>query len=187
MTEICSTLAPISRLNKNSLQDSRVEVHNVDAFHFLRESKAQFDCVIIDLPDPHNEALSKLYSVEFYTLLMRQLVPGGLVVSQSTSPLMTRETFWAIGETMSAAGFEVFRYQVNVPSFSGGWGFTLAGQPGSLPTEFTIPEEKTRFLTDEVMTAAGAFAKDEQPQIAFTNSIFEPKLYLTYNREVARW
>ncbi|XOF34338.1 MAG: polyamine aminopropyltransferase [Candidatus Electrothrix sp. YB6] len=187
MTRICSTLVPITRLNKNALQDSRVTIRNEDAFAFLRQSSASFDRVIIDLPDPHNEALSKLYSVEFYRLLNRRLATNGLVVSQSTSPLLTRETFWAVGATMRRAGFAVSRYQVNVPSFSGDWGFTLAARPGQLPAAFSIPEEKTRFLTDEVMVAAAVFAKDEQPKLALTNSIFEPKLYLTYNREVARW
>ncbi|MCI5166620.1 MAG: polyamine aminopropyltransferase [Candidatus Electrothrix sp. GM3_4] len=187
ITRICSTLAPISRLNQGALQDPRVIIRNEDAFAFLRQSKELFNRVIIDLPDPHNEALSKLYSVEFYKLLARRLVAGGLVVSQSTSPLMTRETFWAIGETMSSADFEVLRYQVNVPSFSGNWGFTLAGRPGYLPTAFTIPEAKTHFLTNEVMQAATVFAKDEQVLSSLTNSIFEPKLYLTYNREASRW
>ncbi len=187
ITEICSTLAPISRLNQGALQDPRVLIRNEDAFSFLRQNKGIFDRVIIDLPDPHNEALSKLYSVEFYNLLARRLTADGFVVSQSTSPLMTKKTFWAVGETMNHSGFEVLRYQVNVPSFSGNWGFTLASRPGSLPTTFAIPESKTRFLTSQVMTAAMVFAKDEQVASALTNSIFEPKLYLTYNREAARW
>ncbi|MDU9051186.1 MAG: polyamine aminopropyltransferase [Candidatus Electrothrix sp. Rat3] len=187
ITRICSTLAPITRLNQGSLDDPRVRIYNEDAFAFLRQSKEIFDRVIIDLPDPHNEALSKLYSVEFYTLLARRLTADGLVVSQSTSPLMTRETFRAIGETMGSAGFEVLRYKVNVPSFAGDWGFTLAGRPGHLPTAFAIPEAKTRFLTSRVMEAATVFAKDEQVVSALTNSLFEPKLYLTYNREAARW
>lgn len=187
ITRICSTLAPITRLNQNALQNPKVIIHNKDAFAFLRQSKGTFDRVIIDLPDPHNEALSKLYSVEFYTLLARRLAPNGLAVSQSTSPLMTTETFWAVGETMHSAGMSVLRYQVNVPSFSGDWGFTLAGRPDFLPTSFAIPENKTRFLTSKLMEAATVFAKDEQVQSSLTNSIFEPKLYLTYNREAARW
>jgi spermidine synthase len=90
----------LRRLNQDALRDSRVAVVNSDAFQFLRQGREQFDCVIIDLPDPHSEALSKLYSVEFYKLLLRRLAPGGLIVSQSASPLLTKETFWAIGQTM---------------------------------------------------------------------------------------
>ncbi|MCI5130366.1 MAG: polyamine aminopropyltransferase [Candidatus Electrothrix sp. EH2] len=187
VTRICSTLAPITRLNKDSLDNPRVVIRNEDAFAFLRQSKEMFDRVIIDLPDPHNEALSKLYSVELYTLLARRLRAKGLLVSQSTSPLMTTKTFRAVGATMRSAGFEILRYKVNVPSFSGDWGFTLAARPGSLPAAFTIPESKTRFLTSQVMAAATVFAKDERAVSALSNSIFEPKLYLTYNREAARW
>jgi spermidine synthase len=187
MTKIASSLAPLRRLNQDSLQDRRVKVVNADAFGFIRQNRQHFDCVIIDLPDPHSEALSKLYSIEFYTLLARRLKSGGLVVTQSASPLLTKETFWSIGHTMKRAGFTVFRYQVNVPSFSGNWGFTLAGLTKRLPGVFPIPEDKTKFLSAKVMTAAAVFALDEQPQLALTNSIFEPKLYLTYSREVSRW
>ena len=187
VTRICSTLAPITRLNQGALNDPRVLIRNEDAFAFLRQSKEMFDRVIIDLPDPHNEALSKLYSVEFYRLLNRRLAAKGVLVSQSAAPLMTKETFHAIGASMQRAGFEILRYKVNVPSFSGDWGFTLAARQGYLPAAFSIPESKTRFLTSQVMEAATVFAKDEQVQSALSNSIFEPKLYLTYNREAARW
>lgn len=187
MTQIASILAPLRRLNQDALRDSRVAVVNGDAFQFLRQSKELFDCVIIDLPDPHSEALSKLYSVEFYKLLLRRLAAGGLMVSQSTSPLLTKETFWSIGQTMTAAGFKVFRYQVNVPSFSGGWGFTVAGRAEGFPAAFSVDRSKSRFLSSEVMAAAAVFAGDEQPTASLINSIFEPKLYLTYNREVAQW
>ena len=37
-------------------------------------------------PDPHNEALSKLYSIEFYAMVQSILSEDGVLVTQSSSP-----------------------------------------------------------------------------------------------------
>ncbi|MEZ4467552.1 MAG: hypothetical protein R3F43_24695 [bacterium] len=129
MTTLCRTFAPVARLNEGALDDARLTVHNEDAFSYVREHTAEFDRILIDLPDPHNEALSKLYSVEFYRMVRRALRPGGFFVTQSTSPFFTREAFWSIAATVEAAGMAPQSYHITVPSFSV-WGFTLAGEAG---------------------------------------------------------
>jgi spermidine synthase len=184
MTALCSTLAPIAKLNEGSLRDKRVVLHHTDAFVFVQRTTQQFDRVIIDLPDPHNEVLTKLYSVEFYKLLGRCLASGGAAVSQSTSPYFTREVFWCIAKTFQAASFHTHSYQVTVPSF-GMWGFTLAAAE-PLSTEFPISADKTRFLTSEAMRAAAIFGKDTERVESPVNSIFEPRLYQLYRRGVTR-
>lgn len=184
ITELCSTLAPIRALNRGALDDPRVTVHNVDAFLFLRESPDLYDRVIIDLPDPHNEALNNLYSVEFYRLLRARLADHGAFATQSSSPYFTREVFWSIAATIRAAGMDTYSYQVMVPAF-GAWGFTLAAAEGPAPTSFDI-EAETRFLTDEVMARAGVFGKDDGPVEGEINSIFAPRLYALYRRGIDR-
>ena len=62
----------LRRLNKDSLNDKRVKIFNMDAFSFLNREGIKYDIIIIDLPDPHNEALSKLYSKEFYRLAKKK-------------------------------------------------------------------------------------------------------------------
>lgn len=187
MTRFCATFAPIKEINGGALSDSRVTVHNKDAWQFVKESKNLYDIIIIDLPDPHSESLNKLYSREFYTLLAERMKKDSLVVTQSTSPLVTTNTFWSISETLQAAGMKTFSYQVSLPSFSGGWGFTLAQKAAHPPEIFDIPSEKTRFLTSDVMKVAGVFGKDELPTKTIVNSIFKPQLYLTYNKDVSLW
>jgi predicted membrane-bound spermidine synthase len=82
---------------------------------------------------------------------------------------------------------QTYSYQISLPSFSGGWGFTIAQKGIRPPQEYLIPEGKTRFLTSEVMTKAGIFGKDERATHTIINSIFKPQLYLTYNKDVSLW
>lgn len=187
MTRLCSTFPAIVKLNEKALTAPRVRIHNVDAWHFIRKTPVRYDRIIIDLPDPHNESLNKLYSLEFYKQLKTRLQPAGMLVTQSTSPLITTNTFWSIGKTLEAAGMQVDRYHISLPSFSGSWGFTIAAATGNPPGQYRIAAEKTRFLTTEIMTGATAFGKDTRPSGAIVNSIFQPKLYLTYNEDVSLW
>ncbi|MGK0358453.1 MAG: spermidine synthase [Bradymonadia bacterium] len=184
MTELCREFPPILRLNKGSLDDARVTVHNTDAFNWVKEHQGTYDRIIIDLPDPHNESLSKLYSKEFYKMVKRSLRDGGYFVTQSTSPFFTREAFRSIGVTVEAAEMSVYQYHVTVPTFNV-WGFTLAAKSGPVPTQFdiTVP---TRFVTNEVMVAAGIFAPDTQTSIAQVNSVFEPTMYEMYLKGMYR-
>lgn len=183
MTRLCSTLPALKRINEGALDAPRLTVHHVDAFGFVRDTKRRYDRVIIDLPDPHNEALNKLYSVEFYRMVKRVMRPGAAVVTQSTSPFFTRTVYWSINRTLAAAGFEVLPYQITVPSFSV-WGFNLA-RVGTAPTLRFDAKIGTRYLDQRVLTASLAFGKDSTPNgKEVINSIFEPKLYGLYARSV---
>jgi spermidine synthase len=183
VTEFCRTFPAIRSLNQGALDDARLTVNNTDAFNYVRETDQRFDRVILDLPDPHNEVLGKLYSVEFYRMLVHLLKPGARVVTQSTSPFHTREVFASIRATMSAAGYRLLSYQLNVPSF-GQWGFHLA----ALDQDPKMPDllVTTRFLTKELLAAATVFARDDSPADGVINSIFAPKLYDLYSRSIDR-
>ncbi len=182
ITELCSSFPAITRLNNNSLSDPRVEIFNQDAFTFINQPGLLYDRVIIDLPDPHNEVLNKLYSREFYTMIQRRMAPDGLLVSQSSSPFYTRKTFWCIGRTLNEAGFATHSYHITVPSF-GIWGFHIGAVNGAAPEKFVI-RQPTRFLTDEIMNRAAIFGKDISRIATPVNTIMEPKLYDLYLREV---
>lgn len=183
ITQFCEEFPIMAELNKNSLKNSKVEVFNEDAFTFINRPGLSYDRVVIDLPDPHNEALNKLYSREFYTMLKRRLTSRGAIVTQSSSPFFTRRSYWCIERTLRGAGYSTFSYNITIPAF-GIWGFHLAtaGAPAPEEFEFTVP---TRFMSDEIMKTAGVFPKDMQrtanPPV---NTIMEPKLYALYIKEV---
>jgi spermidine synthase len=181
--ELCSTHPEIAVLNEGSLNNPRVRVINQDGYKFVEQSGHKFDVVIIDLPDPNHETLSKLYSVEFYRLVARALYPGGAVVTQSTSPFFARAAFWSIHRTMEAAGLHVLAYHTNVPSL-GDWGFNLATDEPVDSATLEVRVE-TLFLTAEQMPAMFRFGKDATEVEAHVNTLLRPVLMHYYDDD--RW
>lgn len=153
MTRTFTTSATLSHLNERSLSHPKLQVVNDDAAKWLESNRHQFDVIIIDLPDPANFSLGKLYSVPMYRLVARHLAPQGRVVVQSTSPYFAPNAYWSVVATLEAAGLHTAPYHVYVPSF-GEWGFVLAARENHfpLPQHFDVP---TRFLNAQ--TAAEMF------------------------------
>jgi spermidine synthase len=146
MTELFRTHPVLTRLNAGALSDPRVEVVNADAFAWIRSSRKLFDAILIDFPDPSNFSLGKLYSTTFYQAVKARLAPGGALAVQSTSPLMARQSYWCIAETLEKVGFKTLPYHSYVPSF-GEWGYLIA----TLEREFAAPRtfpSGLRFLKD---------------------------------------
>lgn len=166
--------------NGGALDDPRVEVVLDDAMTWLRQPGARpdggFDAVIIDLPDPDNPVLGRLYSTEFYALVTRVLSPYALVVVQSGSPFSTPNAFWRTVSTLGSAGFAVTPYHVHVPTF-GDWGFALARR-GDVPPTPTVPTDAPalRFLTQQVLDAATVFPPDNAPQQLEPSTLDNPRI-----------
>ncbi len=126
-------------LNKDSMRDPRTCIVNDDAWKYLEKANDIYDVVIIDLPDPDDLSLSRLYSKTFYRLLAQKLARGGKIVTQATSPLYSHKAFWCIYNTMSEVENPIYKaesaseticlqphaYHCYVPSF-GSWGFVMA-------------------------------------------------------------
>lgn len=162
ITQLFSTAPALKQLNSDAFADPRVEVINADAFAWARDSDRQFDVILVDLPDPTNYSIGRLYSLEFYRNLGALLGPGGIMSVQSTAPYVSNKSFAMIGETLRAAGFAVRPYHAYVPSF-GDWGFTLAarsafGDLDGLPQNlryFTPGEEARMAVFPQDMQAKG--------------------------------
>ncbi len=160
ITELSNKLPVLAELNKNSLQDKRVEIINADAFVWLDNNEiSSFDVAIVDFPDPNNFALGKLYSTRFYKLLKAKLKPDSSLVIQSTSPLYARKSYWCIVKTLESSGFNVQPYQTTVPSF-GVWGYVLAKQesfekPDNVPKSLGL-----KFLDSASMASMFDFPVD---------------------------
>ncbi|BCE00176.1 polyamine aminopropyltransferase [Marinicellulosiphila megalodicopiae] len=177
MIRISSELPVLNRLNQKSLHSGRLTSYSQDAFTFINQPGILYDRVIIDMPDPHNEALNKLYSKEFYTMIKRRMTPEGILVSQSSSPFFTRNVYWSIEKTLDYVFENTMSYHTSLPSF-GIWGFNMARQ-SEIPKEFTI-DVPTRSITGESMIGAQIFTKDLAKLDAPVNSLMEPKLYHLY-------
>ena len=158
MTATFKTSATLSALNQGSLSHPKMHVVNDDAAKWLEGSSEKFDVIIIDLPDPSNFSLGKLYSVPMYRLVARHLQPQGKIVVQSTSPYFAPNAYWSVVATLEAAGLSTAPYHVYVPSF-GEWGFVLAGfdKQFPVPQKFDVP---TRYLNAQTVAEMFLFPPD---------------------------
>ena len=157
MTEIFSEHDGFAALNDQALRSPRVEVVNADAFVWLEEDAGAYDFIVVDFPDPWNYSLGKLYTTTFYRLLAAHLNTGGTVAIQSTSPLVSRQAFWCVVETVRAAGLKAAAYHASVPTF-GEWGFVVASrEPFVVPDRFP---ESLRFLTPAIVRSLFEFPVD---------------------------
>jgi spermidine synthase len=168
VTDLARDFAPLRLQNRGALVDPRVVVVNADAMTWLATTRASFDVVILDFPDPSNYSVGKLYSTRFYLSARLHLAPGGALVVQSTSPFVAREAYWCIAHTLAASGFRVVPYHVFLPSF-GEWGFVLGkAEPGARalvwpPTTWPpapLSKAKLRYLDASVLAAMTEFGPD---------------------------
>ncbi len=185
MTTLARTLPTLRALNHDAFFDPRVTIVNHDAMTWLMEpSDQRFDVVLVDFPDPNNYALGKLYTVRFYQLLRARMADDGVVVVQSTSPLVARKSFWCIVHTIRKAGFFARAYHAFVPTF-GEWGFTLAAV-----RDFDVPTHVPpglRSLTDATVASLFALTPDMSEVDAEPNRLNNQALVRTYEEEWRRW
>ena len=183
MTRTFQTAAKLVALNQNALNHPKLRVINDDAAQWLQHTAAQFDVIIIDLPDPSNFALGKLYSVPMYRLVARHLAAGGKLVVQSTSPYFAPHAYWSVVATLEAAGLKTAPYHVYVPSF-GEWGYVLAGAEADfrLPTRVDVP---TRFLNAAEMAQMFRFPADMARREVEPNYLNNQKLVAYFEQDWA--
>lgn len=197
VTELFRDHPDLSQLNDGALRDPRVTIQNMDAWRYVEESDKVFDVILIDLPDPKNLALSKLYSRQFYGTLVERLSAHGVMVTQAGSPLFAREAFWSIEATLASsrnpqalgAGLHTLPYHAYLPSF-GDWGFVLAS-PNRLPDgQLNLPlgvSEHLLYLTPQVWQAAQVFDPQSGRVVVEANSLQSHALVDYYLDGWARW
>ncbi|KGH29424.1 spermidine synthase [Comamonas testosteroni] len=180
MTDLFKSNAMMTALNGNALNDARVSIVNTDAFHWLQQSAETFDVIVVDFPDPTNFAIGKLFTNSFYSLLDKRLAASGYAVIQTTSPLIARQSFWTVVQTVESVALTARPYHVHVPSF-GEWGFVLAShrpwrEPEALPAGM-------RFLTLPTLRLMFDFPLDMARVPTEVNRLSNQVLVNTYERE----
>ncbi|NVB43367.1 polyamine aminopropyltransferase [Pseudenhygromyxa sp. WMMC2535] len=208
MTRLFRDTPELAALNAGSLADPRVHVHNADAMRWLEDQRSRalasanspstdtspslgpWDVIVIDLPDPNNLSLGKLYTRAFYRLVRAVLAPEGVAVVQSTSPYLSPRAFWCVISTLADADLHPAPYHAHVPSF-GDWGFALISRapfevPAALPTELPAEQrEKLRFLVDDLVPTLFAFPADQRPMDVEVNRLDTQMLVHYYDQDLA--
>ena len=183
----------LTELNNHALQDKRVRIINEDAWKFLEKSTELYDVVIVDLPDPNDISVSKLYTRSFYSLIFRHLALDGIVVTQATSPMYAREAFWCIKNTIAATPsrfqlgetLEVLPYHSYVPTF-GEWGFVMASAR-KLDWASIQATVATRYLDAGTLATMTTFAPDMAEVDTELNELHTHKLVKYYEAGWRKW
>ncbi|MFD1019027.1 polyamine aminopropyltransferase [Thalassobacillus hwangdonensis] len=163
ITKLANTNYHLLQLNEGSLTDDRVDIIHQDAFRYLEDTDHNFDVIILDLPDPNNEGLNKLYTKEFYSLVRNHLRADGVMMVQATSPVFATEVYWTIDTTIRSTGMLTNNLHVDVPSF-GNWGFVMASRR-NIDLKTIDLRVDTEFLTTDAIQAFQVFGKDEDREI----------------------
>ena len=139
--------------------------------------------IVVDFPDPTNFSIGKLYTNSFYALLDQRLSASGYAVVQTTSPLVARQSFWTVVQTIESVGLQATPYHAHVPSF-GEWGFVIASRrPYRLPT---VLPEGLRFLNLQSLPLLFDFPHDMARVPAEVNRLSNQVLVHTYEAEWGR-
>ena len=180
MTRLFSEQPTLVKLNGASLKSPKVKVVNTDAFQWLESSSDTFDVIVVDFPDPTNFSIGKLYTNSFYALLDRRLSASGYAVIQTTSPLVARQSFWTVAQTIESVGLTATPYHANVPSF-GEWGYIIASRrPWRMPS--ALPDG-LRFLNLQTLPLLFDFSVDMARVPAAVNRLSNQVLVTTYETE----
>jgi spermidine synthase len=125
-----------AEVNAKAFKDKRLKIEIADAFEYLgrKESKARFDLIVGDRPDPIGPGKA-LFGETFYDRIKRALKPGGFATFQTGVPFYQP---WEISEALA----ELKRffpqsglYLTVVPTYIGGFmALSWAGKGARLGT-----------------------------------------------------
>lgn len=186
ITDLAKNNPLFCKMNGQSMTNKKVRIINDDAFKFVETTDQTFDLILIDLPDPNNASLARLYSWEFYNLVQNRLNRTGIVVTQATSPFFCPKAFWCIRESMKKAGFpHTYVYHGYIPSF-GDWGFTMAANLRYDPQNVKI-DKPTKYLDDQTAQKAFVIEKDLLRDNIRPSSLDNPEILRYYGEGWENW
>jgi spermidine synthase len=144
----------LRKMNGDSFWNARVRLIKADAFSWVQECESDYDAIYIDMPDPVTYELSKLYSVEFYSLVRRCLAENGFVAADIPySEAYSYHYLWRqYYSTFYAAGFRQIRRYATIVELDN-------------PQLRTFEEEWVRDREAEGTSESSAAVKEERRQV----------------------
>lgn len=175
----------ITDINQSSLSDPKVNIINADAFSFVRDSKETYDVILIDLIDPANEKIAKLYSYDFYRYAQKRLSESGAIITQASSTYFTPRAFWSTNAAMHKAFNRTTPLSVNIPSF-GEWGFIMSSAQ-SLQSSRDIPDNRSYITADILVAATQLQPETYEFKHNEYSTLLRPTIQRMYNQDLSRW
>ncbi len=137
--------------------DSRATLLVRDAFGYLEENPGQFDVIISDTTDPIGMA-ERLFSDEFYRLMVRALAPGGAAATQCEQPYFDTSLIKTIYQTARQLTKNPAYYYAQIPTYPGGGiGFMyVSDTPWTNGLGKAMPPGANNYINPDVHKAAFA-------------------------------
>ncbi len=137
--------------------DPRAKLLVRDAFGYLEENPSQFDVIISDTTDPIGMA-ERLFSEEFYKLMVRALTPNGAAATQCEQPFFDMELIKQIHHSAKKLTKNPAYYYANIPTYPGGGiGFMyVSNTPWENGLKTPFPPGKNQYINPEIHKAAFA-------------------------------
>jgi spermidine synthase len=136
-------------------EDPRTRVVIQDAFTFLKDPNNRFDVIISDTTDPIGEA-EKLFSAEFYQMMVNALTPNGTIATQCEQMFFDTALIKSIlGMAKTMVKCPAYYYSM-IPTYPGGGiGFMyVSNTPWSNGLGRSYPPGKMNYLNPEIHQAA---------------------------------
>src|SRR5215210_5417882 len=137
--------------------DPRTQLLVRDAFGFLEENPGQFEVIISDTTDPIGMA-ERLFSDEFYKLVVRALSQGGAAATQCEQPFFDASLIKEIFQSAKALTQHPAYYYANIPTYPGGGiGFMyVSDTPWEHGLNTPYPPGVNNYINPEIHKAAFA-------------------------------
>ncbi|UOM34843.1 polyamine aminopropyltransferase [Acuticoccus sp. I52.16.1] len=112
-------VAEVPSVSAGAFDDPRLSLVIEDGAAFVRDTKATYDIIVVDAPDPIGPGAA-LFTDVFYTRCRRVLRPGGVMVCQSGMPFLAGDWLRGHAATLRHVFDDVSFFLSTVPSYTGG-------------------------------------------------------------------
>jgi spermidine synthase len=145
-----------AEINARAFRDKRMTIEIADAFEYLgrAESKAQFDLIIADRPDPVGPGKA-LFGETFYDRVKHALKAGGFATFQTGVPFYQPSEITDALKELRAFFPQSGLYLTVVPTYIGGFmalSWAGNGRNAKLGTPAGIRRARTRFASARLKT-----------------------------------
>jgi spermidine synthase len=141
-------------VNARAFKDRRLKIEVADAFEYLgrKESKARFDLIVGDRPDPIGPGKA-LFGETFYDRVKRALRPGGFATFQTGVPFYQPWEITQALEELKRFFPQSGLYLTVVPSYVGGFmALSWAGKGARLGTQPGLKRAAAAFKRSRIKT-----------------------------------
>ncbi|MCS7089012.1 MAG: polyamine aminopropyltransferase [Thermoflexales bacterium] len=154
VVEVCREHFPAFRA---VWDDPRVRLVVRDAYAYMEENPGTFDVICADMTDPLGMS-ERLFSEDFYRLIVRALAPHGAASAQCDQPYFGDELIRRLYAFARTLVKHPAYYQAFIPSYPGGGnGFLyLSNRPWEEGLNKPYPPGENHYLNPEIHRAAFA-------------------------------